>query len=329
MLSALSNFIRGPSMLGYILVGAASFLILVFLVGEGAQFLWTKKAAGLAWMTYAGGGFIVIVTIMIMVSMVYRAMDVHDREQALGMPKGSVRSLLMFLVFTLLGVFVFFSVDSISQKREAGQIIVPGSDVVEIIKQIGDSIEVTSILPTEPRTQGKDTPVAMTEVKFDRVSVPSDHVAELINQIAIAIFSMASSIIGFYFGTRSQVPAMGNHPATGQSPVLPTTPVGEEDSPDWSLGAAHIKMLAKDGGYVGEIQFTSDELSAEHAFAGKIVPPQDDRIKYEDFDVIIMRNGTTLSVRVNGPQEPSLSGAQLSVYPVDHDDVALVAEIVI
>lgn len=328
----LSKVTNGRAMLGYILTAALSFLALVILVGAGVQFLLTNDASGLAWMTYAGGGFIIIVTIMIMVSMVYRAMEIHDGEQALGMPKGSVRSLLMFLVFTLLGVFVFFSVDSISQERKPGQIIVPDSVIGERIEQLGDSIEVTSILSVEPRVQvdGKDrTVIAMTKVEFDRVRSPGDDVTDLIDQIAIAIFSMASSIIGFYFGTRSQVPVMGGNRTTGQPQGLPITPLGEEDSPDWSLGAAQITLSAKDRGYVGEIQFTGEDLSAEHAFAGRIVPPQDDRSKYEAFDVSVTRSGQTLSVHVTGPEDPSLTGAQLSLYPVDHDDVALVAEVLI
>ena len=332
MTGILSNITNGRSMLGYIFIGAVSFLVLVVLVGAGAQFLWTNDASGLAWMTYAGGGFIIIVTIMIMVSMVYRAMEIHDGAQALGMPKGSVRSLLMFLVFTLLGVFVFFSVDSISQERKSGQIIVPDSIVSDRIEQLGDDIEITSILPADPRVQGdgEDRIVTtMTKVEFDRVRAPSDDVADLIDQIAIAIFGMASSIIGFYFGTRSQVLAMDDNLNTEEQPGSPIAPEAREDSPDWSLGAAQITLSAEDGGYVGEIQFTSDELPAEHPFAGQIVPPQDNRKKYDAFDVSVMRRGQTLSVQISGPQDPSLKGAQLSLYPVDHDDVALAADILI
>ncbi|MEM7437973.1 MAG: hypothetical protein AAF393_00130 [Pseudomonadota bacterium] len=304
---------------------------LLALIGNGIEFLITNDYSGLAWMTLAGSGFITIVGIMLVGAFIYRAMNLHDSKQALGMPQGSVRSLLMFLVFTLLGVFVFFSVDSITEKRVSSEVTLVKSEADGWLKKYGKDVDIVSWVPGKDiiRNEGDEevrTPTVV--VKFVRFRPASDSVTDLIDQIAIAVFSMASSIIGYYFGTRSQVPPFERKDnAGGGSPAKPA-PQGEADSPDWSLDEGEIKLTLSDGAYVGEIGFASNELDEGHEFAGAIVPPEDERKKFEAFKVAVARNDKLLSVQIIGPEEPKLDGAELSIYPVDHDDVAIAVTIV-
>lgn len=313
-----------------IVAGVLCFLGMLALIGLGVALLIKSNSSGLAWMTIAGGGVLLVVSIMILVAVVYRVMGVHDSKQALGMPQGSVRSLLMFLIFTLLGVFVFFSVDSIGEKYVETTMQVPFDANDNSWKaQVPQGAQlkssgVVSVKALSP--EGKPIMVSMREIVYEQARPASEAVAEHINQIAIALFSMASSIIGYYFGTRSQIPPLGRDAEKQDEPVTPTpapaTPAGENDSPDWSIGAAEIKLTPKDGEFVGSIDFASDELADGHRFAGMIVPPEGKRKLYEDFKVTVTRKGQTLSVEISGPDTPSLTGQELSLYPVDHEDVA-------
>ncbi|MEO1141339.1 MAG: hypothetical protein AAFW66_03220, partial [Pseudomonadota bacterium] len=70
------------------------------------------------------------------------------------------------------------------------------------------------------------------------------------------------------------------------------------------------------------------ELTEEINFGGLIVPPQNDRERYKEFSVVVERDDKLLKVEVKGPQSISLKGAKLSLYPVDHEDVAIAIEII-
>lgn len=347
------------SMFWYFAIGAGGVVLLLMMIGVGTQFL-SEHAPGLAWMTIAGGGFIAIVVVMILAAIVYKVMGTEDPRQALGMPQGSVRSLLMFLVFSLLGVFVFFSVDVISkQEHERSVIIVfEGEDINSRIQALGDGLQVVSIRPGPMVERGSGDAireVTTTEIEVELTRGPSAAAIDHINQIAIAVFSMASSIIGYYFGTRSQIPPFGRDSQSGdtdrspdpspqndplnspdasgteQAASLQTPPAPDfdeqTDAPDWGLANSQIAMAMSDGAYRGNVEFASEEISEDVAFGGMIVPPEDARDRFKDFSVDVKRAGPRLQVAINGPDSPSLTGALLSLYPIDNEDAAQSIEI--
>jgi hypothetical protein len=134
------------------------------------------------------------------------------------------------------------------------------------------------------------------------------------------------------------VPAFGRDPddpvvaddSAGDDPAPTAPPQAKADSPDWSLATNQMSLTLADDIFSGEIEFASTDLSDDQEFSGAVVPPENDRERYKDYSVSVSREGQSLTVEIKGPagaNPKALDGAQISVYPVDHEDVAISVDV--
>jgi hypothetical protein len=178
-----NNFTEGQRRL---LTGAGA---LVLLAGALGLLIWlwievtdTPGASTLPLLLLVS--ILLILIVFGVVAMLYSAVGLSDKNQALGLPQGSVRALLAF------GLVILFTIISLSFFSQLGS-----TQVIEVTQTQYESLDADQI------TSG----VFNDETKMWTVHIRSASRAQvdLAQQIVAALITLVAAVAAFYFGSKS------------------------------------------------------------------------------------------------------------------------------
>ena len=158
----------------------------LYLLGE------TSEVHNIAWAIITFGGFALLVIFLFAGATIFRSIGVHDPRHSLALPRNSVRSLLTFLIFVMLLGFIFYSTNVLTNDQETGIATFPSSDEQSVITTLEIQGKIIQ------RTVDGDNVTLSYNLAEDKVIV------DYFDRILIALLGISSTIIGFYFGSRSR-----------------------------------------------------------------------------------------------------------------------------
>lgn len=164
---------------------------------------------------------------------VFVGLRLGNREEAFGLPVGSIRALLAFAVMILFVVFALPVVDPegrgparLADTPTAVVSLPPGKLLVDEIKRYeaqGFVVVVTNYGAAAKPGVGTTAPAAEVpaEIKlFQKTHAPSREAAEARSQLITALVTLLTSVVSFYFGSKSVLDTSRQATATGTSKTI-------------------------------------------------------------------------------------------------------------
>ena len=253
---------------GALMLGAASILLMV--LGSQAS---AEQSVNALWFV---GLLVIVMAGLTFTAMVFGGLGMANKDEAFGLPSGSVRTLLAIGIMVLLVVF------GLNFVRSGTQLF---SDVLDI-QVPADKLEKESLRYREagfvPVTvdPGSDvagtTPAKPAKVRLFRNKLPSE-IADLQKQVITAIVTLLTTIVGFYFGSKSSAQR-----DKGADDAGPTPGPDETQSPGQALKdlstqrvalIARVKKLETDAAIVGSPPAFVDAVNLAVAARNGILVP--------------------------------------------------------
>ncbi|MEO9778951.1 MAG: hypothetical protein ABJH07_07835 [Sedimentitalea sp.] len=280
----------------------------------------------LSWVLVIFGGFAFLVVSLFSAAVLFRVFNMHDKAHSLGLPRNSIRSLLTFLIFLILMAFIFYSTQVVSTQHSTGLALIPYSELDATIASLGLSDTVTGYEIVE-REGGE----AVAHVTF---LVEQESAAmEYFDRILVALLGISSTIIGFYFGSRSQEaldnPSGGGAESEEQvntevSPLAPGA-ADEVDSLEWSVNSS-VLTLSKgdDGRLTGVVIINPSDPEGDREFGARFVPTETHDTAIDAANIAVVRVADRLTLHVTGVDADALMDKELeiSVYYRDEEEQA-------
>lgn len=280
----------------------------------------------LSWVLVIFGGFAFLVVSLFSAAVLFRVFNMHDKAHSLGLPRNSIRSLLTFLVFLILMAFIFYSTQVVSTKNSTGVATIPYSELDDRIESLGISGSITGY---EVITGEDGARVAHVTFVVEQESAAMEY----FDRILVALLGISSTIIGFYFGSRSREVA-GDAPKTSakaktqsgteKAPATPE-PADEADSLDWSVTSRSLTLSkAADGGLTGTLTINPSDPEGDREFGARFVPTEAHDTPIDAANVDVTRVADRLTLHVTGIDAAAIEGADLemSVYYRDEEEQA-------
>ncbi len=276
------------------------------------------------WVLLLFGGFAFLLVSMFSASVLFRFFGIHDTDHSLALPRNSIRSLLTFLIFMILMTFIFYSTHIVASKDIRGEMTIAKDGYVQTIKDLNLEGRVTKIeeLEGDANTPGKVRVHFLVEE--ESVSL------EYLNQILVALLGISSTIIGFYFGTRSQedrreanAEAADEGDVAGQ-PEEAVPPEGDDaDGLEWAITSETLKLTATEGGLTGEVFVAADALDDLGEFAAQFEPTTSHDAATDTAEVRVSRLGDRLTLTVEGLTPEDIDEtAKMSIFYRDQEERA-------
>ena len=158
--------------------------------------------AAFTWVLLISGLFAGLIATLYAGSILFRLLGMHDPEHSMALPRNSVRGLLTFLVFLILMTFIFYSVHVVVSGPPPATLSLPKADLGPRIEMLGLAGKITGYT---------ERPDGIVELTYRTES--EDGIIAYFDRILVALLGIASTIIGFYFGSRSTSPASTAHRA--------------------------------------------------------------------------------------------------------------------
>lgn len=153
---------------------------------------------------------VVLILVVCTLTIVFKRLHLEDRQEAMGLPKGSVRAviaLLLIMLFFIAAVFLFNST-----KTE----LTPERELTGITSERFAEIPTSEIQKVQPRTEGGATVYDVTLKKGGANTATSDDLAK---QLVTTVATLVTAVAAFYFGANSTSTARAQRPArTDQQP---------------------------------------------------------------------------------------------------------------
>ena len=208
------KFKAWPLGVGAVMLGAASISLMV--LGSKAS---AEQSVNALWFV---GLLVIVMAGLTFTAMVFGGLGMANKDEAFGLPSGSVRTLLAIGIMVLLVVFGLNFVRSGTQLfsdvldiqvpadklekeslryREAGFVPVtvdPGSEAIAATL----ATSATQAMPAKSAMPAK--------VRLFRNKLPLE-IADLQKQVITAIVTLRTTIVGFYFGSKSSCQDPGVH----------------------------------------------------------------------------------------------------------------------
>lgn len=169
---------------------------------------------------------IIFMTALAASSLVFVGLNVGSKEEAFGLPSGSVRALIaigIMILFVVFGMPVVSSEPKELFKREAS---VPADQLAAVIKLNNEQGYVVRIADAGGPAGPGGTPAARpATIEIVRMNSVTDAQMDLNKQMLTAIVTLLTTVVGFYFGSRSATDILKAAPVT----VSNTEPKPEEE----------------------------------------------------------------------------------------------------
>ena len=126
-----------------------------------------------------------------LVAMAFKRAGLAAPDQALGLPQGSVRALIAFvllLIFAMLSIFLFERVDSVTQTIEG------------VTPTQFEDLDLTTVVEAEVR---RDEGGAIVEYRVTLQQEQNAAQVDLAKQITTALITLVAALAAFYFGART------------------------------------------------------------------------------------------------------------------------------
>lgn len=204
---------------------------------------------------------IIFMTALAASSIIFVSLKMGSNEEAFGLPSGSIRALLAIGIMIL---FVVFGLPVVSSQPEAlstRPTTVPTEQVAEIVRLNQEQGLIVKVLGS---TGAAGTPGAQTRLEIVQMNNVTDAQMDLNKQMLTAIITLLTTVIGFYFGSRSATDGMASAPSVvtetaDSSTTVTTDPIVPPDRPtDEQTQAVDTGATTDDTGTGGT---TGDEPS--------------------------------------------------------------------
>ena len=278
----------------------------------------------LSWVLVIFGGFSFLVVSLFSAAVLFRVFNMHDKAHSLGLPRNSIRSLLTFLIFLILLAFIFYSTQVVSTQNSEGIAEIPFELLQQTIASLGISEAVTGY--TVGENEAGDVVARVTFLVQEESAA-----MEYFDRILVALLGISSSIIGFYFGSRSQealTATMNQSDKVDENTqyVEPsqTAPVDEMDSLDWSIATQKLELSPVEDKFLGVVMINPADSEGDRTFGAQFVPTEAHKTKLDLAGVTVERVADRLTVTVVGVDAETLSqdGLEISIYYSDEEEQA-------
>lgn len=283
----------------------------------------------LSWVLVIFGGFAFLVVSLFSAAVLFRVFNMHDKAHSLGLPRNSIRSLLTFLVFLILMTFIFYSTQIASTQNVDGVAEIPFSELQELEETIA-SLGISGAVTGYTVSSGDDGG-AIASVTF---LIEGESAAmEYFDRILVALLGISSTIIGFYFGSRSRESASESNDDSNSAPkqrsdeedALPPGNADETDSLEWSVVSPVITLTKEeDGVFTGILLVNPTDAEGDREFGASFVPSERHDSDLDAAKVKVSRVANRLTLRVEGVDVTQLEGSnvQMSIFYKDEEEQA-------
>jgi hypothetical protein len=174
---------------------------------------------------------IIFMTALAASSIIFVSLKMGSNEEAFGLPSGSVRALLAIGIMILFVVFGLPVVSSHSEELSSRQATVPAEQVAEVMRLNKEQGFLVRVLSS---TGAAGTPGARTQLEIVQMNSVTAAQMDLNKQMLTAIITLLTTVIGFYFGSRSATDGMAAAPSVvtetkDTSTTVTTDPVTPPD----------------------------------------------------------------------------------------------------
>jgi len=195
-----------------VVVMAAVILLVIACLGVAVSLYSGNRPAELTLPLLIISGVMMLLVTLALTAFVFSGIDLTDKTQALGLPEGSVRSVIalsLVLLFAILSVYLYSSMSSRGKifeakgltKEASAQLkdrLLPGQFVLE--QQVGDGANAT-----------------VTVQYRDTQNPASDDFAK---QLLAIIGTLVTAVSSFYFGSRTAIAGLSGSDKPGGTPVI-------------------------------------------------------------------------------------------------------------
>ncbi len=216
----------------YAVGGAATLVVLL------ALFVWLltgDKHVDLGNPFWLVGLLVIFGAALTLIAMVFRALNMANKDEAFGLPSGSIRTLLAIGIMVLFAVFGLSFFDSAKQASERPR---PSEKAVEEVEAPAKGVDEevkryeSKGFAVVVKSRGSEGPPPVNaQLKLFRVEIsrPAD-IVDMQKQMLTAVATLLTTVIGFYFGSRSAEGARdAKAKASGTDGADPKSP-GDDDS---------------------------------------------------------------------------------------------------
>ncbi|MBI4338510.1 MAG: hypothetical protein HY680_00995 [Chloroflexi bacterium] len=160
-------------------------------------------------------GVVALLATLSAVAVAYSALNLQDKSHALGLPEGSVRSVIalsLIVIFTISAVFLYSSLATVSTKQ-----------FIAITQAQLDAIprdQIISQKPIEPKKEGDPT-LYDVETRVEQSQASQDFAQQMLT----ALITLVTAVAAFYFGSKAVVTAQGGGGQAALRIMKPDSPV--------------------------------------------------------------------------------------------------------
>jgi hypothetical protein len=148
------------------------------------------------------GGVIALVIVMSALTDVFSRFNLTSKDEALGLPTGSIRALIALLLIIIFAIFILYMFGAMRGNS---------TTIRDLTLADVSAIMQTKNVTDRQQTAGQDTPDDLNDDRFrvEYVVEPSQAAQTIGGQILTTLSTLTAAVAAFYFGTRSVEVARG------------------------------------------------------------------------------------------------------------------------
>ncbi len=198
-------------------------LLIVLLVGALAYGFYTLKQIGGGEQAQlpllAIGGVILLILVLTIVSMVFSLLGLTNKDQAMGLPEGSIRSVIAISLIVLFAILAVFLYDGVKYGTEYRIENLPDAERLQFIKNHPAETNIQSF----PNGKATADNQPLYDVTYSKANPTSDDFAK---QLLVLLGTLMTAITSFYLGAGTATSAAsqaGSTPMPTVTGIDPTT----------------------------------------------------------------------------------------------------------
>jgi hypothetical protein len=205
----------GPILVGFgvipvvVTLGVAFWLLMKLVPKDGSGSL----------ALLAIGGVVVLILLLTAVAMIFKVLDLTNKDQAMGLPEGSIRAVIalsLIVLFAILSVFLYQGVSTSGPLNTIANL--SDTERAEFIRSHPTARDIQSVLVKEPALKNADgTPKYFYDVSYRSTNATSDDFAK---QLLVLLGTLMTAVTSFYLGagTATSAAKAGETAKTAGSP---------------------------------------------------------------------------------------------------------------